>query len=301
MKLLPLVLFIIIVFSVSLSNPTTFASSGRALINERGGDYKEQLKEAYALIVARNYNEAAMLAGEIARIDPENSFAYHILGLAHANRGFTEEASASLNRAVELDSDFTMAWYNLGIVEESRGEFGFALDAYQHALDLEPENKTYSDARNRANEIVLNGSGWDFRETESERVFLTAVNAANRGGAEELAFAESIFRSLLTDRPYDVASMNMLGFTLARQGRHDEAERVLLEVVDTEPGYSDAWFNLGMLRESMGRLEEALNDFETAYNSSSFDSFREIARREADRISALLESETNIMRFNGNR
>ena len=293
-KVLPIVLLMIIAFSFGISNSGTYASAGRSMINHLGGNSKSQLREAYAYIVAKNYDGAAVLAGEVARDDPDNPLAYLILGLAHAHRGLTEEASASLHRAVELDPGFAMAWYNLGVVEESRGELTLALEAYNHAHEIEPDNVSYSDGLDRMKETILNGTNWDFQETEIERVFLSAVNAANRGGEQDLAFAEDIFRNLVAERPYDVASKNMLGFTLARQGRHAEAEEVLLEVVDAEPGYSDAWYNLGMIRESLGRLEEARHDFETAYNSSSVSSFREIAQREMNRITAILETETNV-------
>lgn len=293
-KMIPLVIVLILGFSLGLSNPISFASSGRQIIDDRAGEYKNKLRNAYALIVSKDYNQAAVLAGEVAQIDPENILAHQILGLAHAHRGLTEEASASLNRAVELDPEFTMAWYNLGVVEESRGEFVLAMEAYRTAKELEPDNEIYSNAYNRMNEIALNGNNWDFRETETERIFLLAVSAANRGGEEDLVFAENIFRTLLLDRPYDVSSMNMLGFTLAREGRHDEAEEILIRVIEIEPGYPDAWFNLGMLHESMGRFEEALVDFETAHHSSSLGSFREIAMMEADRVRELLISETIV-------
>lgn len=293
-KMIPLVIVMILGFSLGLSNPMSFASGGRQIIDDRAGDYKSKLRDAYSMIVSRDYTQAAVLAGEVAKIDPENVLAHHILGLAHARRGLTEEASASLNRAVELDPEFTMAWYNLGVVEESRGEFVLAMEAYLAAKELEPDNEIYSKAYDSMNEIVLNGSNWDYRETEFERIFLLAVSAANRGGEEDLGFAENIFRMLLLDRPYDVASMNMLGFTLAREGRHDDAEEVLIRVVEIEPGYPDAWFNLGMLHESMGRFEEALVDFETAHHTSSLGSFRERAMVEADRVRELLISETII-------
>ena len=84
----------------------------------------------------------------------------------------------------------------------------------------------------------------------------------------------------------------MLGLALTRQGRFDEAEMHFLKAVGEEPGFSDAWYNLGMLRRAQGRLEEALSDFETAFNSSSLESFRGAIIKEIRVIQALLENET---------
>ncbi|MCX6645629.1 MAG: tetratricopeptide repeat protein [bacterium] len=293
LKLLPIALLIVIGFSLGLSNKGTNTDSGQSVIENRGGAYKAQLRDAYAFIIAENYSEAADIASGVAQIDPENPVAYMILGLAYAHRGLGEEASTSLNHAVEIDPDFDLAWYNLGVVEESRGNFEPALDDYNHARELEPDNKPYLGAFSRVSNAIINATASESPEAESENAFLTAITALNRGSDEDFAFAENIFRSLIDDKPYDVAYKNMLALTLAREGRQDEAERILMEVVEAEPGYSDAWYNLGMIRESMGQIEEAQHDFEMAYNSSSLDSFREIAKSEMDRISGLPETETN--------
>jgi tetratricopeptide (TPR) repeat protein len=293
-KLLPIILLIVIGFSLGLSNKKTYADSGQSVIENRGGEYKTQLREAYAFIIAENYTEAADVAGEVAQNDPENSVAYLLLGLAYAHRGLSEEASTSLNQAVEIDPDFALAWFNLGVVEESRGNFEPALAAYNHARELEPDKNSYLDAFSRVNNAIIDGALSESPEARSENAFLTAVTYLNQGSDEDLAFAENIFRSLIDDKPYDVEYKNMLALTLAREGRQDEAETILREVVEAEPGYSDAWYNLGMIRESMGHIEEALHDFEMAYNSSSIDSFREIAKSAIDRLSELRETDTNV-------
>ena len=43
-------------------------------------------------------------------------------------------------RATELDPGYAAAWNNLGIAHEHQGAFDEARDAYEKALDLEPDN-----------------------------------------------------------------------------------------------------------------------------------------------------------------
>jgi tetratricopeptide (TPR) repeat protein len=289
--MIPIVLVLLIGFSVGLTAKISSASGTRGLILEHGGAFGDQLEKAYALVLSHDYAGAAVLATSVIRSDPDNSLAYHILGLANARRGLTEEAALNFSKATELEPQFALAWFNLGVVEEKRGGFARALEAYRQAAELNPARESFDDAVRRV-EKVLKGEGrWDWHEAESERLFLEGIKAVNRAGREDLIYAENIFRSLLADRPYDVASRNMLGLTLAKKGETREAEQLFIQVVEAEPGYSDAWYNLGMVHESQGRLEEALRDFQTAHEVSSLDTFRETAEEQIARIRQALASE----------
>ncbi len=294
LRFIPIVLVLILGFSLGLTSTRSTAGTAVKLIDELGGDHKAELEEAYSYVINKDYARGYSIASAVLIDAPENAMAHHIVGLANAHRGLTEEAAVNFQHAVEINPEFTLAWYDLGVVEESRGEFTSALAAYETALELEPDNTNTNSAGRRVMEIVAGEGGWAWREHEVERLFRDGLAAVNLGDPTSLEYAESIFRALVSERPFDVSSRNMLGLTLARQGEYDEAENVLLQVVLEEPGYSDAWYNLGMLHRSQGRLEDALHDFETAFSSSALPGFRDIALREAEEIRNLLESETRI-------
>jgi len=294
LRFIPIVLVLILGFSLGLTSTRSTAGTAVKLIDELGADHKPELEEAYSYIINQDFARAYSIASAVLVEDPENAMAYHIVGLSNARRGLTEEAAVNFQNAVEYNPEFVQAWYDLGIVEESRGEFTSALAAYETALELEPDNPNTSSAVHRIREIVAGEGGWAWNEHEAERLFRDGLAAVNLGDPTSLAYAESIFRALVEDRPFDVSSRNMLGLTLARQGKPIEAEDVLERVVLEEPGYSDAWYNLGMLHRSQGRLEEALNDFETAYSSSALPTFRDITLREIEELRNLLESEVRI-------
>jgi Flp pilus assembly protein TadD len=289
-----LIIVLILGFSVGLTATRSSAGAAGKLIDSLGGDYKAELEQAYSMIISGDYSGAASIASAVLQADDENPLAYHIMGLAHAHRGLTEEAALSFERATDLYPEFDVAWYDLGVVEESRGQFESALHAYRSAEELKPRTARYVDAANRMAKVVIGEGGWDWQQAEAERMFLDGVAAVNSGEQADLEYAENVFRTLLRDRPYDVASRNMLGLALAKQGEVGEAERVFLQAVSAEPGFADAWYNLGMLHRSQGRLEEALEDFETAYSSSSLDTFRAITQRQIAEIEEILAGEIDI-------
>jgi len=272
LKILPIVLVLLIGVAIGLTKgPSGLA--GR-VINDMGGEHKKILEDAYSQIVSGDFNRAAATASSVIRVDPGNALAYHLLGLADARRGLTEEAAASFGKAVELDPSFKLAWFNLGVVDESRGEFARALAEYRKTAELEPDNRGYADAADRMQRIVIGEGEWDWREKEAEKEILDGVEALGRGGPDDLAYAESTFRSLVEERPYDVAARNMLGLTLAREGKVDEAEQVFLDVVKAEPGYADAWYNLGMVHQAQGKLDDAMKDFQSAKAAGGQASFQ---------------------------
>ncbi len=61
-------------------------------------------------------------------------------GITVAQRGLWQEAIYRWERASEIDPTYAAAWNNLGIAYEHEGQFDKAREAYEKALDLEPDN-----------------------------------------------------------------------------------------------------------------------------------------------------------------
>jgi len=293
LRAIPLVLVLFIGFAVGVSVYENREGTVRKNLGKRGGAESVILKEAYSHIVSGDYTKAASISADVLRTEPNNSLARFILGLADAKRGLTEEAVANFTKAVELDPDYSLAWFNLGVTEESRDEFERALTAYEKAAKLEPKNQRYRETAEKIREIMTGQGTLERREFDDEKLFLEGTDAVNRGDESGLAYAENVFRSLAKDHPYDSAAQNMLGLTLAKQGKVDEAEKIFLDIVDAEPGFADAWFNLGMVHGSMGRYDDALSDFESARNVSNLETFRKSVSLEIDRMKKLIDSGKN--------
>lgn len=287
-KILPVILIIGIgLFLGSMRGPS---GSAARLINDMGGEHKKILEKAYSMIISKDFTGAANLAASVIFDDPENPLAHHIMGLANARRGLTEEAAVSFRKACELNPNFAPAWFNLGVIEETRGLFENSLAAYTKAAELEPGNMGFADAKIRMERIVLGETDWDMSMHEAENMFLDGIAALSRGSADDLVYAENTFRALAEQRPYDMATLNMLGLSLARQGKLDEAEAVFLQVTIAEPGYSDAWYNLGMVHSAQGKIESAIDAFSKARDMSSLETMKQAALREISRLQAELES-----------
>ena len=61
-------------------------------------------------------------------------------GITVARRGLWREAIFRWERAIKLDPTYASAYNNLGIAYENTGELDKAREAYERALELEPES-----------------------------------------------------------------------------------------------------------------------------------------------------------------
>jgi len=76
-----------------------------------------------------------------AAADTQSADAQIDFGVDMAKRGLWNEALFRFQAAQRLEPGSFRVWNNLAVAYEATGQFERALDAYQHALRMEPSNK----------------------------------------------------------------------------------------------------------------------------------------------------------------
>ncbi len=89
-----------------------------------------QLNDIGQPALARQDAESAL------RFDTENAGAHAELAYALAKLGQTDEAFAQIQRATELDANFSTAWHYRGALELARGQLEAAVDSLSRALAI---------------------------------------------------------------------------------------------------------------------------------------------------------------------
>ncbi len=92
-------------------------------------------KVVFALALVLVFGVSALRAD--ARSDAKAQVEF---GVTVAQRGLWQEAIYRWRRAIEMDPSYAPAWNNLGIAFEHEGRFDEAREAYETALDLDPDN-----------------------------------------------------------------------------------------------------------------------------------------------------------------
>ena len=84
----------------------------------------------------------AAIARDVAalRAQPDNAALHNDLGQLLLQKGFPKDAETEFERAVNADKNLYTAWYNLGLVRESRGDTTGARFAYGRSVHYKPGN-----------------------------------------------------------------------------------------------------------------------------------------------------------------
>jgi serine/threonine protein kinase/tetratricopeptide (TPR) repeat protein len=175
-----------------------------------------------------------------------------------------EEALLLFEKAVEVDPEFAMALARLAIVHSNLGhekeEFEFSSRAVAHADRLTPKERWY-----------IEGNFYARREETYARAIEIYENALAEDASQEairnnvalrLWFVELYDRTIehlerVRGKTEFLGSYGTLASAYSAQGRLDEGDRVLKELVARRPDSAPAYRYLGFHHYRAGRLEDA--------------------------------------------
>ena len=72
------------------------------------------------------------------RADEQNPQLHNELGALLVQKGFPKDAEVEFERAINIDTHYYQAWYNLGLVREARGDEGGARRAFERTVRYKP-------------------------------------------------------------------------------------------------------------------------------------------------------------------
>jgi tetratricopeptide (TPR) repeat protein len=187
---------------------------------------QEQYDDAVDLI-----DRALLLSPAEARLWAEKSRYLH-------RGGMFAVAENSCNRAIEIDPNCVLAWVYKGMALLSLGRTAEALDCCSKALEIDPEHFQ-----------ALNVKAFVLREDKKPEAAIECL--------EELLELVPV-----VSRP---GILNNIAEAHIECGNYDEAMALLEQSLDVDPIQTYVWVNVGMIKSSMGRYEEALEQFNRAW------------------------------------
>ena len=105
----------------------------------------KQHQEGTKLMLEKKYQEAILFLLKAIELNPEFSEAYYNLGLSYERLGEYKDSIKYLNEALKLSPDNANAYYALGYVYYQKKKYKQAVKAFEQAARLKPDNPfTYS-------------------------------------------------------------------------------------------------------------------------------------------------------------
>jgi tetratricopeptide (TPR) repeat protein len=115
----------------------------RGVVERNPLDSSAKLALSYNLLKQRNLLEAYQMSFEVARVEPKNSRAFAILGVALLNAGNFRDAKLSFINALELDNQQAIAWFGYGMLDFYENRITQGLDSLREAVFLEPREPDF--------------------------------------------------------------------------------------------------------------------------------------------------------------
>jgi tetratricopeptide (TPR) repeat protein len=154
------------------------------------------------------------------------------------------------------------------MLAEKQGQPQTALKYYEEALAIDPVDHLAVEqkiailrqlGRTQEAQSFLEASFARARSvSDMNQLAITALRQGWAGSAEKL------LRQVLESDPGNPGVLANLAASMARQGKMDEASKVMRQAVERDPTNASNYFNLGAMLASLGRPREALEAFEEA-------------------------------------
>ena len=196
------------------------------------------LKQAQKLYLLRRYEEALASLDQALSLQSDLAMAWNGRGSILASLGRYKEALASYDQAVTRQTDLAAAWVGRGIALYKLRHCEEALDSYDQAVTLEP----------------------GFAEAWSNR----GITLYELGHYEK---ALASYDRVITLNPSFTEAWFLRGDTLRTLEHYEEALASYDRVITLNPSFAEAWKDRGMiLHYRLKRYEEALASYDQALN-----------------------------------
>ncbi|MFM2096008.1 MAG: hypothetical protein RIS70_3132 [Planctomycetota bacterium] len=234
--------------------------------------WSAEFEAALVTLKSQRWDEAIGLLQKVVQHEAGNAIAWNCLGIAAAAKKDYRDALQAYDTAIQLQPQLAEAHSNRGNVLRVLGEWENAQSAYQQAIAIKPE---LAEAHNGLGTCHQHTNQLDEAATCYERAVAIQpqrVEAWNNLGNVRVAQA----RPEEALRCYEVAWKQTptaeiqcnLGNALRDLGRLDDAARAYQTAIEMHRGLAEAWNNLGTLRFMQQRLPEAIECFREAVRLS---------------------------------
>jgi tetratricopeptide (TPR) repeat protein len=265
----------------------------RTAIEFDGEKFEHHFGLAQAQKQGRDYEAAlATLNGAAALLEDDNRHAFHASkGSLHAALRQWQEAIRELEIALALRQDNKVVMESLALSYYNVGRYGDAIPLLRAAIAI--------NAIPASNYRLLAESLMEIRGDDDDATASSAFNvaasylsarpddpaASNLLGRAALAaglFDEAIaaFSEVLVDSPANCSARINFARALLATGRADSAERALVGREDCDTLQPEVYATLGLVQRTEGRYEDALANYEKAYEllpaTSSYQAMKEL-------------------------
>jgi tetratricopeptide (TPR) repeat protein len=229
-------------------NPTTAQQAAEIYllaINRAPQDHLLHENFAEFLESVGDLKQAAAQWQQVQELLPQSCDPFYQAGRLLSELSQWDGAEAALTKVVRLNPRLAEGWNDLGCVHFATGKFDLALQDYDHARKLDPQDATYyactggvlSKLNRHAEAVQFYHQAIQMQPDLWEAHLALADELATIG---QIAEAEKEYAAVVRINPVNALAHLDRGTMLARLGRFDEAQLEFQETLRLEPGNRQA-------------------------------------------------------------
>ena len=205
----------------------------KAVSLKQKADYYNDL--GYAYFLKGDYKKAIDCYNRAIKIDPNLSVAYYNKALAYRKMGNIKEAIKNYSKAIALNPDDPDYYYNLGIAYRLNNEPQKAIHSYKKAIQLDPYNENYWNN--------LGNAYYDIGDYKK---------------------AVECYKKAVEINPSFFLGWQNLANTFLDIGEYEKAVKAFKKAIKIDKRCADCYMDMGIALKELGRYDEALKAYEKA-------------------------------------
>jgi tetratricopeptide (TPR) repeat protein len=231
------------------------------------------VKEAFDLAIQNHQNnnlqDAQNYYQKVLKIDSNYTPALNNLGVIYKNLQENQKARDCYEKAIEINPNYANAHLNLGVLFKELGNDQKAKGSFEKAISIDPRDvKAHNNLGNIFKDLGEYQKAKDCYE-KAIKIYPNYTDALDNLGVIFQGLGENqkaieCYKKVIKIDPNYVKALNNLGVILQRLGENQEAKECYEKAIAIDPNYVKALNNLGVILQRLGVNQEAKECYEKA-------------------------------------
>ena len=209
-------------------------------------------------------NEAKELFQKAIQLSPDDPYAHYQLGMTYKDLGNLDLAVMEVKRATILHPTDSYGHSRLGQFYQQQNKYDLAVASYSRAIGLKPKDAFVLEKlgevlaakgeHNRAIEVFQEALSCQFHQ-KVETMFSLCKSVKAVGKWSDL---QDLSSEILRLEPENYDAAYLMAYSVAKQGRLEEAIQMFEALVANKKAKYDSWLELGKLYQATGQNDKAI-------------------------------------------
>ena len=232
------------------------------LLKKNTTDVKARQVLANVYFSSNEIKKAEKTYLEVLKMEP-NAETYNNLGVLYLKEENAQKAVESFQKAVELDPNFTRAYFNLGELSLISGKFPMALAFFKKAETIDKNHPLvhYKLGVSLTKTGRLEEALKEFEEAvkqDPENLRIKTDFGMAYMAARKFDKAQAEFQKVTAKAPRSTIAHFGMGLALKATGQKEKAVESFQKAYEFSPGFIDPYLEAGDLLRKLGRAPEAI-------------------------------------------